>query len=215
MSKKPKVEGVNRSKHYLYGTWADMRKRCYKKESKSYANYGGRGIKICERWSDFANFVADMGKRPEGMSMDRIDNNGDYTPENCRWADAKTQNGNTRAVARSCGYPGISLSASGRYRARQKSQGVETHLGTFDTLDEAKSAIELYNLDKVKRSETRGINGVSKTGFKNVYYDTEKKYFYVQYTINKIRYCRNGTFKTAEEANEYVKRAKAEKNTRA
>lgn len=79
-----------------YNTWKNMRQRCQNKNHPRYADWGGRGIQVCERWQTFANFHADMGDKPDGMSIERKDNDGDYTPDNCVWATTTEQNRNQR-----------------------------------------------------------------------------------------------------------------------
>jgi len=79
----------------IYKVWISMIQRCENPNAQFYYRYGGRGIKVCERWHSFENFIADMGERPENMTIDRINNDGDYEPSNCRWVSHK-ENCNNR-----------------------------------------------------------------------------------------------------------------------
>ena len=84
--------------------WSMMIARCYDEKTKSFKNYGGRGIKVCARWRDsMQSFLDDMGRRPEGMTLERVNNDGDYDPSNVVWADMKTQRNNQRRPTNSSG----------------------------------------------------------------------------------------------------------------
>lgn len=103
------------STHPLYRCWASMKNRCYnKKDERNYRWYGGRGIKVCDRWigeNGFWNFVSDMGPKPSSeYSLDRIDTEGDYSPENCRWSSPREQARNRRTNVK-ISYKGKNFSA--------------------------------------------------------------------------------------------------------
>ncbi len=85
-----------RSRTRVYRTWQNMIQRCLNPLNKSYADYGGRGITICERWMKFENFLEDMGEQPKGLQIDRTDNNKGYCKSNCRWVTRKEQMRNRR-----------------------------------------------------------------------------------------------------------------------
>ena len=92
---KARTHGMSRSP--TYRSWQEMRVRCNDKFAISYANYGGRGVRVCKRWDRFENFLADMGVRPKGAFLERKNNNRNYTPKNCVWATRLQQNRNKRS----------------------------------------------------------------------------------------------------------------------
>lgn len=109
---------------YTHGTWRGMLERCYRTTHRSYKDYGGRGISVCDSWREsFENFLKDMGVKPSKTSLERIDVNGNYEPSNCCWANAKTQAQNTR-VSISITWNGITKNAS--EWAREFNLGVAT-----------------------------------------------------------------------------------------
>ena len=121
------------SSHELYSVWRMMRQRCTSPTNPMYEYYGGRGISVCERWlNSFANFLADMGERPPGLTLERKDSNGDYTPNNCIWATRTAQMLNREAThLAQC----IDKRGS-KYRVRIALNRI-THQRSFNTLQEA------------------------------------------------------------------------------
>lgn len=102
-----------------YQAWVDARQRCNNPSNASWKDYGGRGVVVCSRWDSFDNFIADMGRRPPGTSLDRRDNDKGYSPDNCRWATATEQAYNRRTHSNNkTGIRGVSFVArASRYIA--------------------------------------------------------------------------------------------------
>lgn len=112
--RKAAVLGESTTKHGRTGTrvyriWKGMKSRCLNTNTPRYKDYGGRGIQVCGRWLSFENFYADMGDPPAGTSLDRIDNDGPYSPDNCRWATTREQNLNRKKIVRINGVPLVEL----------------------------------------------------------------------------------------------------------
>lgn len=123
-----------------YNSWDGMRARCRNPKNPHYKNYGGRGIDYIEDWHDFNNFLKDMGERPIGKTLDRINNDGPYCKENCKWSSRREQNLNRRDMNK-LGYVGVNRASSGnKFEAKINVDGKVKVLGRFDTPKEAGKA---------------------------------------------------------------------------
>jgi len=136
------VYGENRTKSPLYKSYHAMLDRCQNPNNKYYSYYGGRGITVCDEWkglNGFSQFLNDMGKRPKGKTLDRVDNSKGYSVENCRWATRSQQQFNQRTpITNTSGFKGVSLyKANGRWTAQIYIKGKKKHLGYFGTIEEA------------------------------------------------------------------------------
>jgi hypothetical protein len=136
------IHGYTAKKHPLHNTWVLLKQRCENVNCKAYKHYGGRGITICERWLTFKLFALDMGLKPSNeYSLDRIDNNREYSPENCRWATVVEQRLNRGVFKNSTsGVTGVQPTASGKFTSMIHINGKRFYLGTFNSIDEAFNA---------------------------------------------------------------------------
>lgn len=151
LSGKRPHENTGMSGTPTYTSWQKMKTRCMNKSDKHYSYYGGRGVKVCDRWvNSFANFLADMGERPQGETLDRIDPNGDYEPSNCRWSTRSVQSRNTRASQKtSTGHRGVTVvKSTNKFAAAIYVNNKKIHLGHYHTVNNAikarKEAEEKY-----------------------------------------------------------------------
>lgn len=122
-----------------YQAWNDMKQRCLNPNRTNFKNYGLRGITVCERWiNSYENFVNDMGEAPLNYSLERVNNDGNYNPDNCKWATRSEQNHNKRLRSdNNSGLRGIHQRKSGKWRVNIKHLGKVIYNKTFDTIEQA------------------------------------------------------------------------------
>ena len=136
------------SKHPIYSFWNSMQTRCYNPKTIGYKDYGGRDIKVCDRWMDIEKFIEDMFPSwEEGLSLDRIDVDGNYEPDNCRWTTVEVQRQNTKDIKsnNTSGFRGVYWHKnSEKWVSRITINGVDIHLGLFKVALEAGKAYERY-----------------------------------------------------------------------
>jgi hypothetical protein len=152
----------NYRKHPLYGVLDSLKQRCYNPKNCRYEKYGALGITVCKEWLEtgylgLKNFIKDMGERPTGMTLDRIDVNGDYCKENCRWAEPTMQSFNKNLFCtNSSGVTGVSwCKEKNKWTAQIGFKGKTYHLGRYDSFEEAVKAredgeIKYYGEKRVK-----------------------------------------------------------------
>lgn len=140
-----------RTKTPEYRAWIDMRRRCNNPKAQQFEQYGGRGINVCERWNDFNNFFVDVGERPTSKhTIERIDVNGHYEPDNCKWATWYEQSHNRRARGNS-GQNGVCFK-NNKWCADIRVKGKRIHLGYFDDIQDAIDARKTAELKYWKPS---------------------------------------------------------------
>lgn len=133
----PRTHGWSGTSEYT--TWNQMKERCLNPKVKAYSRYGGRGISVCDRWREFSNFLEDMGPHPEGLTLERIDNDGNYEPRNCRWATRKEQNRNRKSSRKIAGFGRVKLLCEWADELNLSSQFIHYHVGRGKTIEQISS----------------------------------------------------------------------------
>lgn len=136
------------SRHRLYGTWIMMLKRCYDKNHKSYPTYGGNSIKVCDKWHNIENFINDMFPSfVEGLTLDRINTNGNYEKDNCKWSTDIVQSRNIKQIRinNKSGYKGVCWAKNNqKWLSSIVVNRKNKYLGYYDTKEEAAKAYNNY-----------------------------------------------------------------------
>jgi len=184
-----------------YHAWANMKARCNNPNASAYKNYGGRGIKVCDEWNEsFHSFLNDMGEKPNGLTLDRIDVNGNYEKDNCRWLSTQGQSNNRRDTVW-VEIDGASMSIA---------QASEL-LGV--PYERARWAVERYGkqwLDYAKSDSAGEIQFNNTSGYKGVSFHKASGLYHARLYINRSSIKSLGYYATAEQANESVVRAAAD-----
>jgi len=156
----------NLATHELYGTWKQMKERTSNPKHSYYPNYGGRGITVCDRWLSIENFIKDMYPTfKEGLTIDRIDHDGNYEPSNCRWATRTTQSRNTRKLmsTNTSGYRGV-IKHKDKWKAVITMSKKKIYLGLYLTQEEAAKAYDSYiHIHDLEHTQN-GVDFYSKLG---------------------------------------------------
>lgn len=142
----PEEKSLHRHYPLTYNSWKGMRERCNNPKHKMFYLYGGRGISVSDTWSSFKSFLLDMGIKPTGLQIDRINPDKNYEPGNCRWVSQGQNNANRRPFSR-VGYKNVFRRPSGRYGAQIKKDGRREVIGTFDTAEEAARAHDIRSIE--------------------------------------------------------------------
>jgi hypothetical protein len=182
-----------------YRAWCNMKARCNNPNASAYKNYGGRGIKVCERWNtSFANFLEDMGEKPSDMTLDRIDVNGNYEKSNCRWISLQMQNNNRRDT--------LWVNLNG-----EKVSAKIAALRLSYPYERVRWAVQRYGDDWILYCHQKLLGKVNnQSGYKGVSFHKASGRYHARLYINRSCSKSLGYHETAMQANEAIVRAAAE-----